>query len=84
MEQLLDQKVRESLRAHRGNWAEIATCAKVSHSWISKFVNGHIPNPGYGRLQRLAEHLAALPPGPERPRRSHGATDLGQRGAPHE
>ncbi|WP_429941999.1 hypothetical protein [Achromobacter xylosoxidans] len=61
MEKLLDQKVRELLHARRGGWLDIAMRAKVSHSWISKFVNGHIPNPGYGRLQRLAELLEAAP-----------------------
>lgn len=65
MEKLLDQKVRELLHARRGGWLEIATQAKVSHSWISKFVNGHIPNPGYGRLQRLAELLEAAHTGSE-------------------
>ncbi|MEN4918241.1 helix-turn-helix transcriptional regulator [Achromobacter spanius] len=57
MEKPLDLKVRDLLLAHRGRWAEIAIATGVSHSWISKFVNGHIPNPGYSRLQRMTEHL---------------------------
>lgn len=73
MEKLLDQKVRDLLSAQRGNWAGIAASANVSHSWISKFVNGHIPNPGYGRLHRLAEQLERLPPPPE----ARGKLDAG-------
>lgn len=57
MDKPLDQKVRDLLLARRGKWTDISIAADVSHSWISKFVNGHIPNPGYGRLARLVAHL---------------------------
>jgi len=53
----LDQAVRISLLARRGDWGEIAASARVSHSWMSKFVNGRIPNPGYATLRRLGECL---------------------------
>ncbi|HEX7891446.1 MAG TPA: hypothetical protein VF522_18995 [Ramlibacter sp.] len=43
----------------RGDWPEISYQAKVSHSWISKFVNGHITNPGYRTLLDLREFLLA-------------------------
>ncbi|SHT51348.1 Uncharacterised protein [Mycobacteroides abscessus subsp. abscessus] len=56
----LDQSVRNLLLARRGEWADIANSSQVSHSWMSKFVNGHIPNPGYATLSRLAASLGLL------------------------
>ncbi|MBI2725422.1 MAG: hypothetical protein HYX42_04150 [Polaromonas sp.] len=54
----LDIQVRELLNKHKGDWQEIAQSSNVSYSWISKFVNGHIPNPGYATLRDLQAHLA--------------------------
>ncbi len=54
----LDTEVRTLLAERRGNWLAIAEGAQVSHSWISKFVNGHIPNPGYEKLKRLHGYLS--------------------------
>lgn len=45
--------LRARLLERRGEWLSIAKEAEVSHSWISKFVNNHIPNPGYATLERL-------------------------------
>lgn len=59
MDQSLDTLVRDALIARRGEWQSIADAAEVSHSWISKFVNGHIDNPGYATLKRLHEYLTA-------------------------
>lgn len=53
----LDQIVRAALTARRGQWKAIAERCGVSHSWLSKFVNGHIANPGYATLQRLRAEL---------------------------
>ncbi len=55
----LDQQLRAALQARRGDWQEIAKSADVSYSWLSKFVNGHIPNPGYETLKKL--HAALFP-----------------------
>lgn len=49
----LDVEVRTRLEARRGEWPGIADRARVSHSWISQFVRGKIPNPGYETLKRL-------------------------------
>lgn len=51
--------VREALEARRGQWPELANAAGVSHSWISQFVRGKIPNPGVATLERLWLKLAA-------------------------
>lgn len=55
----LDTEVRTLLEAKRGDWQDISKRAEVSYSWLSKFVNGHIPNPGYATLKRL--HGVLLP-----------------------
>ena len=54
----LDTQVRTLLEARRGDWQRIAAEADVSHSWITQFVRGLIPNPGFATLKRLHEHLA--------------------------
>jgi transcriptional regulator with XRE-family HTH domain len=53
----LDTEVRAGLERHRGDWPRIAQSASVSHSWISQFVRGKIPNPGYATLKRLHSAL---------------------------
>lgn len=52
-----DIAIRDRLTERRGDWAEIAEQSGVSHSWISKFVNGRIPNPGYATLEKLSTVL---------------------------
>ena len=54
-----DSQVRALLEAKRGEWPEVSKCAKVSHSWLSKFVRGEIPNPGYETLKRVHAALTA-------------------------
>ena len=53
----LDSKLRRELEKRRGDWPSIADGSNVSYSWLSKFVNGHIPNPGYTTLKGLHEYL---------------------------
>lgn len=45
------------LIARKGDWQEIAKCSGVSYSWLSKFSNGHIPNPGLATLSKLSDFL---------------------------
>jgi len=56
----LDERVRSALVARKGDWQRIAEQSGVSYSWLSKFVNGHIDNPGYATLTKLDGYLAAL------------------------
>jgi transcriptional regulator with XRE-family HTH domain len=49
----LDHELRRLLSLNRGQWLEIAELSGVSHSWLSKFYRGQIPNPGYPTLRRL-------------------------------
>lgn len=62
----LDTDVRAALEARRGEWRLIAEQANVSHSWISQFVRGKIPNPGFETLRGLALSLGVADhPAPE-------------------
>lgn len=56
----LDAEVKALLEAKRGDWPRVCDLAEVSHSWISKFVRGDIPNPGFATLKRL--HAALTSP----------------------
>ena len=51
-------EVKKLLEARRGDWPTIAYESKVSYSWISKFVNGHIKNSGVETLRALSKYLA--------------------------
>ena len=53
----LDQIVRDLLGARKGDWQALATASDVSYSWLSKFYNGHIPNPGFATLKKLHDEL---------------------------
>lgn len=54
---MLDDLVRAELIRRRGEWQTIAAESSVSYSWLSKFVNEHIDNPGYETLKRLHAYL---------------------------
>ena len=58
MDTHLDLEVRALLQERRGDWRRIAADAEVSHSWISQFVRGLIPNPGFATLKKLHAQLA--------------------------
>jgi hypothetical protein len=60
MSEPLDIAVKDLLVKHKGHWQTVVDEAKVSHSWLSKFVNGHIPNPGYPQLKRVHDCLKRL------------------------
>jgi transcriptional regulator with XRE-family HTH domain len=53
----LDTEVRDLLESRRGDWKQIAAESKVSYSWISQFVRGKIPNPGFATLTQLRDYL---------------------------
>lgn len=59
MENALDTEVKVLLEARRGDWLTVAKGSGVSYSWLSKFANGHIDNPGYATLKRLRDYLTA-------------------------
>lgn len=56
----LDEAIRKRLAASKGDWSGIALRAGVSHSWMSKFMNGHIHNPGIRTLEKLDAALEGV------------------------
>lgn len=68
----LDIQIRDALEARRGDWPAIARHSNVSYSWISKFVNGHIDNPGYETLKQLHAHLIGTQPAATQQEVGHG------------
>lgn len=63
----LDQIVMDLLKARKGDWQGVATASGVSYSWLSKFVNGHIQNPGFGTLVKLHDALIGTDGAPSIP-----------------
>lgn len=57
----LDTDVRSELERRRGDWQTVAKESGVSYSWISKFMNGHIDNPGFATLKELHAYLTHQP-----------------------
>lgn len=53
-----DTAIRAQLEKRRGEWPEIGKQSGVSHSWLSKFTNHRIPNPGLRTLEKLAAVLS--------------------------
>ena len=53
----LIQDVKQRLIARKGDWLEVAKHSGVSHSWIVKFADGQIKNPGHLTLTKLKETL---------------------------
>lgn len=49
----LDIAVRAALERRKGDWQTVAVGSGVSYSWISKFMNGHVRNPGFTTLTKL-------------------------------
>ncbi len=62
MKAQLDTEVLSMLNARRGEWRDIAAKSDVSYSWLSKFANGHISNPGYATLRGLHQFLSSSKP----------------------
>lgn len=60
-------QIKAALLARRGCWREVADKSGVSYSWISKFMNGHIPNPGTRTLTRLQDGIRGVKPAPKEP-----------------
>lgn len=57
MNNTIDRDVLAMLEKRRGDWKAVAEASGVSYSWLSKFANGHIGNPGLTTLKKLQAAL---------------------------
>jgi transcriptional regulator with XRE-family HTH domain len=56
----IESEIRSMLLARRGEWRHIAEqSGVVSYSWLSKYMCGHIPNPGIRTLTDLHSYLTS-------------------------
>jgi len=53
----LIQDVKSRLLARKGEWLEISKASGISLSWIVKFADDQIPNPGHLTLTKLRTYL---------------------------
>ncbi len=53
----LDKAVKALLKRSKGDWVRVANASGVSYSWISKFMNGHVANPGLETLLAVKKVL---------------------------
>jgi transcriptional regulator with XRE-family HTH domain len=57
MQPQIQTVVKAELEKQRGDWQLIAKQSGVSYSWLGKFANDRIPNPGVVTLQKLLSTL---------------------------
>jgi len=55
-------ELRAQLEAKKGSWQAVANDSGVSYSWLSKFTNGHIENPGHQTLLAIRDALNKAQP----------------------
>lgn len=78
----LDQIVRDLLANRKGDWQALSQASDVSYSWLSKFFNGHIPNPGFATLKKLHDELTKQPTAPANTAQAAMPELIGMKGAP--
>ena len=54
-------QIKTYLEDHRGSWPQIAEDSGVSYSWMTKVVQGVIPNPGIQDVQKLLDYINTHP-----------------------
>ena len=55
-------RARGALNDCKGQWDQVAVRSGVSYSWLSKFFNGHVENPGANTLQKVIVACDELKP----------------------
>lgn len=64
MSTTFDIDVRAALERRRGDWKRIAKESGVSYSWLSKFANHKIANPGFDTLKAVHAVTTSVAPAP--------------------
>jgi transcriptional regulator with XRE-family HTH domain len=57
METNILEFVKGRLTAAKGQWPTICRETGLRYSWLSKFAQDRIPNPGITKIQRLADYF---------------------------
>ncbi len=50
--------IKQRLDECKGNWPAVCEQTGLDYSWLTKFAQGKIPNPGFAKVQTLAAHFA--------------------------
>lgn len=58
----LISNVRDRLQERKGEWPHIADATSISYSWLCKFGQGKMTNPGVKRLETIDRFLRDNPP----------------------
>jgi len=51
------ERVRLQLINNRGNWPTICRATGIPYSWLTKFAQGKIKNPGIKRIESLDSYF---------------------------
>lgn len=51
------ESIRERLNACKGTWPKVCEDTGLDYSWLTKFAQGKIPNPGYTKVSVLSKHF---------------------------
>ncbi len=54
-------QLRSDLRARKGEWPTICRRTGLSYWWLTKFGQGLIKSPGYGKVETLQGYFAKYP-----------------------
>lgn len=65
--------VRDRVAKYPGTMGELARETGVTHSWLRMFRQGNIPNPGYDKVQALADYFTGKPAPRQKRGRTRGA-----------
>lgn len=55
------QSLRAELQRRRGDWPALCQATGLSYSWLTKFAQGRIREPGLSKIERLREYVEARP-----------------------
>lgn len=60
------QIIKDRLESSKGTWPSVCEQTGLDYSWLTKFAQGKIPNPGYAKVSALADHFGLTGAGKNR------------------